>query len=154
MGDAPMKPKRVFKLVHDEARRRALEAVTLADDGDMVVVSAALRNLEQNAKFHAICGDLEKSGFRWNGKPRAAQQWKVLLVSGHAVASGEGHELTEGLEGELVNLRESTALMEKPRASSLIEYAVAFCAMHEIGCDASPSVIARAVRFLKEGAPA
>lgn len=149
-----MSEKRVFKLVHDEARRRALEAVTMADDGDMVVVSGPLRNLEQNAKFHAICGDLAKSGFTWNGKQRSLQQWKVLLVSGHAVATGEPHELTEGLEGELVNLRESTALMEKRRATSLIEYAVAFCAMHEINADTSPTVIARAVRFLKEGATA
>lgn len=149
-----MTEKRIFKLVHDEARRRALEAVTMADDGDMVTVQGPLRTLEQNAKFHAICGDLEKSGFRWNGKPRTAQQWKVLLVSGHAVATGDTCEMTEGLEGELVNLRESTAAMEKPRGSSLIEYSVAFCAMNEINVDQSRGAVARAVRFLKEGLPA
>jgi len=150
--------KKVFKLVHDEARRRALEAVTLADDGDMVVVSGPLRNLEQNAKFHAICSDLEKSGHRFRGKPRTAAQWKLILVSGHAVATGiygaDGFEVIEGIEGETINLRESTAEMERSRASSLIEYAVAYCAMHEINLDRSPSVIARAVRFLKQGAPA
>ena len=149
-----MSDRRTFKLVHATARLRAIEEIKRAPDGHVVVVRGPTRSLDQNAKFHAICGDLEKSGFRWNGKPRTAQQWKVLLVSGHAVASGEGHELTEGLEGELVNLSESTAMMEKSRASSLIEYAVAFCAMHEIGTDGAPSVIARAVRFLKEGAPA
>ncbi len=149
-----MSQKRVFKLVHDEARRRALEAVTMADDGDMVTVQGPLRNLEQNAKFHAICGDLEKSGFRFRGKPRTAAQWKVILVSGHAVATGlysaDDFEVIEGIEGESINLRESTAAMEKMRASSLIEYAVAFCAMNEIDKDRSPSVVARAVRFLKQ----
>ncbi len=153
-----MSDKRVFKLVHAEARRRAAEAVRTADEGDMVVISAPLRNLEQNAKFHAICGDLEKSGFRFRGRPRIAAEWKVILVSGHAVATGvygsEGFEVIEGIEGETINLRESTAAMEKPRASSLIEYAVAFCAMNEINVDRKPSVVARAVRFLKEAAPA
>jgi hypothetical protein len=153
-----MSDKRVFKLVHGEARRRAAEAVRLANDGDMVVISAPLRNLEQNAKFHAICGDLEKSGFRFRGKPRTAADWKVILVSGHAVATGhysaDGFEVIQGIEGESINLRESTAAMEKPRASSLIEYAVAFCAMNEINTDRRPGVIARAVRFLKEAAPA
>lgn len=150
--------KRVFKLVHAEARARAVECVRMAADGDMVVITGPLRNLEQNAKFHAICGDLEKSGFRFRGKPRTAQQWKTILVSGHAVATGlygpEGFEMIEGIEGETINLRESTAAMEKARASSLIEYAVAFCAMHDISTDRSPSAIARAVKFLKEAAPA
>lgn len=153
-----MTDKRVFKLAHDEARRRAIEAVRCANEGDMVVVSGPLRNLEQNAKFHAICGDLAESGFRFRGKPRTAAEWKVILVSGHAVATGhygaDGFEVIEGIEGETINLRESTAAMEKPRASSLIEYAVAFCVMHEINVDRKPSVVARAVKFLKEAIPA
>ena len=81
-----------------------------------------------NAKFHAICGDLARAGVLWMGKPRTAAQWKVLLVSGHAVATKEGAELVHGLEGEMVNLRESTATMTKRRSSSLIEYAQAFAA--------------------------
>jgi hypothetical protein len=40
-------------------------------------------------------------------------------------------EVIPGLEGEFVNIRESTAHMSKPRASSLIEYAVAHMAQHE-----------------------
>jgi hypothetical protein len=88
--------------------------------------------VEQNAKFHAICTDLARSGLQWAGKTRTADQWKVLLVSGHAVATKEGAEMVPGIEGEFVNIRESTALMSVRRSSSLIEYAVAFCAMQGV----------------------
>jgi hypothetical protein len=86
------------------------------------------RNLDQNAKFHALCGDIAASGFQWAGKPRTTAQWKCLLVSGHAVATEEEHEIVPGLEGEFLNVRESTALMGVRRSSSLIEYTLAFMA--------------------------
>ena len=73
-----------------------------------------------------MCGDIAKSKFKWMGKERTEAQWKVLLVSGHAVATKEGSEVTVGLEGEYINLRESTALMSKTRGSSLIEYTIAW----------------------------
>jgi hypothetical protein len=90
------------------------------------------RNTEQNAKFHALCSDLERARLPWAGKPRDAAAWKVLLVSGHAIATKLGSEIVPGLEGEFVNIRESTALMSKARGSSLIEYAIAFCAEHGV----------------------
>lgn len=90
------------------------------------------RNLDQNAKFHAICHDLAKSGLKWAGKPRSLEEWKALLVSGHAVATGKGGEVVPGIEGEFVCIRESTAQMSKDRSSSLIEYAIAFAASNGI----------------------
>ncbi len=95
-------------------------------------VKQANRTLEQNAKFHALCEDLGKSKQQWLGKPRNAAQWKVLLVSGHAVATGEGSDIVAGLEGEFINLRESTALMSVQRSSSLIEYSVMWCALNGV----------------------
>jgi hypothetical protein len=97
-----------------------------------VVIEDESRTVDQNAKFHAICSDLERAKVPWFGKPRNAAAWKVLLVSGHAVATKEGAEVIPGLEGEFVNVRESTALMSKARGSSLIEYALAFCAQHGV----------------------
>lgn len=97
-----------------------------------VVVDDLTRTGEQNAKFHAICGDIAKSGISWMGKARTAEQWKVLLVSGHAAATKEGFEIIAGLEGEFVNIRESTALMSVKRGSSLIEYSIAWCAMNGV----------------------
>jgi hypothetical protein len=124
--------RRFFILAHPEARRRAMACVAEAPEGHSVVVAPATRTGEQNAKFHAICSDLARSGLEWAGKPRTAEQWKVLLVSGHAVATKQGADMVPGLEGEFVNLRESTALMSKARGSSLIEYAIAFCALRGV----------------------
>lgn len=118
-----------FILAHDEARRRAITAVANAPVGHVVVIKQPTRTSEQNALFHALCGEL--AGKEWAGKPRSAQQWKVLLVSGHAMATKEGAEVVPGLEGEFINLRESTALMSKSRGSSLIEYSQAFLAQHK-----------------------
>lgn len=127
-----MSEKRVFRLVHDTARRLAAAHCQIAADGIVVTFQEPIRTLEQNAKFHAMCSDIVKSGLNWAGKPRTAAQWKVLLVSGHAIATKEGAEIVPGLESEYVNLRESTALMSKKRGASLIEYSLAFGSQHGV----------------------
>ena len=124
--------KRTFGLVHAEARSRAIEAIRAAPDGYTCTIAEPVRNGDQNSKFHAICGDIAKSGLQWAGKRRSLAQWKVLMVSGHAVATKEGAEMVPGVEGEFVNLRESTALMSVRRSASLITYTLAFCDMHGI----------------------
>ena len=120
-----------FFLVHETARARAIEAVKNAPEGWSVTVEEPKRNAEQNAKFHALCEDLART-VEWAGKKRTKDQWKILLVSGHAVATKQGAEMVPGLENEFCNLRESTANMSIKRMSSLIEYAQAFAAQHEV----------------------
>ena len=127
-----MSDKRIYFLVHETARKLAAAQVMLAPDGFVVEIKPPSRNLEQNSKFHAICSDIANSGLEWAGKVRTAAQWKVLLVSGHAMATNEGAEVVPGIESEFVNLRESTALMSKKRGSSLIEYAIAFATSNNI----------------------
>ena len=107
-------------------RKTAHAYIDAAPDGDVMTLAEPKRNSGQNERFHAICGDIAKASILWQGKPRSAKQWKVLLVSGHAIATGDGAEMVPGLEGEFVNIRESTALMSVRRSSSLIEYATAF----------------------------
>lgn len=97
-----------------------------------MTIKPPTRTGEQNAKFHALCSDIARAGVQWAGKARSADAWKVLLVSGHAMATKEGSEIIPGLEGEFVNIRESTAAMSKKRGASLIEYTLAFCAMHGV----------------------
>ena len=118
-----------FRLVHDEARRRAMQAICDAKDGAVVEIRPDTRSLEQNAKLHALLQEME--GMEWFGRPRNAMEWKVLMVSAHNVATGKGTEVVPGLEGELVNIRESTASMSKGRLSSLIEYITAWRAQHD-----------------------
>lgn len=119
--------KRQFILINDRIKQNAVDAIMHADFGSAATIGPATRSLDQNAKFHAICTDLAKSALPWAGKRRAADEWKVLLVSGHTKATDGEIEFVPGLEGEFVNIRESTARMSVARASSLIEYAIAFC---------------------------
>jgi len=123
-----MTEKRVFFLNHQEARIRALACVAEAPEGHIVTVKPNGRSLSQNDKFHAQCGELADSGFIYAGKRRNQAEWKVILVSAHAVATKREVEIVTGLEGEVVNLRESTADMSSNRSSSLIEYTEAFIA--------------------------
>jgi NinB protein len=122
-----------YVLLDEPRKRRACNAIMQAQDGSVCKIGEPKRSLDQNAKFHAICTDMAKSGAEWAGKPRTAAEWKVLLVSGHAVATNGASEIVPGLENEFVNIGESTASMSKKRGSSLIEYTIAFCAMRGIG---------------------
>lgn len=109
-----------------------VRAIQEAGANARVTIAPAQRSNDQNAMFHAMCDDIAKSGLEWFGKPRSADEWKVLLVSGHAKATDGEVDIVPGLEGELVNVRESTARMSVARASSLIEYTQAFCTMQGI----------------------
>lgn len=121
-----------FRLVHTQARENAVRAVWEAPDGSEVLIGEPTRNLDQNAKFHAICHELQKARVLFAGRPRITDEWKQILVSAHYTATardGEMPETVTGLEGEVIQLRESTATMTKARSSSLIQYAEAFLAM-------------------------
>lgn len=126
-----MPERRTFRLISQEVRQRAIDHIWTVPDGFTCVVQEPTRNLEMNSKFHATCSELEKLKVEWFGKPRTASEWKVLLVSGHAIATRDEYpELVKGLEGETINIRESTANMSKSRGSSLISYAEAFLEDH------------------------
>ena len=124
--------KQIFRFVHSEARRRAAAYCMIAPEGSIAEFKDASRSLDQNAKFHALCSDVAKSGAKWMGKTRTAQQWKVLFVSGHAIVTGTEADVVPGLEGEFINIRESTAAMSKKRGSGLIEYVLAWCAGNDV----------------------
>jgi hypothetical protein len=94
-------------------------------------VKPSTRTLQQNALLHALCADVARQA-QFMGKRRTAHQWKVIFISGHAVATGLGAEILPGLEGEFVNIRESSADMSIRRKSSLIEYIYAWGANNAI----------------------
>lgn len=116
-----------FVLINDRVRNNAMMAVQSAPDGFSVSLSEPKRSTDQNAKFHSIVSDLARSHVKWAGKSRTPEQWKALLISGHAVATESNGEVLPGLEGEFVAIRESSATMTTRRAASLIEYTLAFC---------------------------
>lgn len=116
-----------FTIINDRVRENAIAAIASADEGSTVAVGPKTRSGDQNAKFHAICTDIANSHMTWAGKRRNLDEWKVLLVSGHTKVTKGEVEFVPGLEGEFVNIRESTSRMSVARAASLITYAIAFC---------------------------
>lgn len=87
----------------------------------VVKIQPITRNLEQNAKFHAMCQDVANQA-EFMGRKLTMEQWKVLFISGHAIATNQKVDVVPGLEGEFVNIRESSAQMSVSRMASLIEY--------------------------------
>ena len=85
----------------------------------------------QNNWIHAAFGDVAKQA-QWMNRRLAPVQWKTLFVSGHAIATGLGADVIPGLEGEFVNIRESTAQMSRARCASLQTYMQAWCADHGV----------------------
>ncbi len=121
-----------FILINDTVRQNAIRAVMQAPADHVVSIAQRTRSLEQNSKLHAILTDLSKSPVKWAGKRRTVDEWKALVISGHAVATQHGGEVIPGIEGEFVAIRESSAQMSVSRAASLIEYLLAFCATHGV----------------------
>lgn len=121
--------KAMYRLISEQIRAMAIRDVRMAPDGHYVTIKEPTRSLDQNSMLHALLQSLE--GKEWAGKPRTMEEWKVLMVSGHALATGRQVEVVEGLEGEPVNIRESTALMTVGRLNSLIEYVQAWISEHE-----------------------
>lgn len=81
--------------------------------------------------LHALFTEASRK-FSWQGRQLTPAQWKVLFISGHAMATGLGADMIPGLEGEFVNIRESSAHMSVARMTSLIEYIHAWMADHEV----------------------
>lgn len=54
------------------------------------------------------------------------------MVSAHKIATGGKAEMVIGLEGEVINLRESTAQMSAQRLSSLIEYVQSWAVENDV----------------------
>jgi hypothetical protein len=122
----------ILILANAAVRSRALRLVSDAPEGWVVDIREPKRNEDQSALFHAICSDLAASDLEWAGKRRGKDAWKVLLISGHTVATKEGVEMVPGLENEFVNIREATSTMGRKRMASLIEYSLALCAQHGV----------------------
>ena len=115
--------KRDVMMLVWEAAGKLLEA----NDSIYVEVREKTRTLEQNAKLHAMLSDIARQK-EFGGQKRTIEQWKMIFISGHRIATGGTAEMAVGLEGEVINLRESTAQMGVQRLASLISYIDAWAA--------------------------
>ncbi|MFZ7202390.1 recombination protein NinB [Avibacterium avium] len=109
-----METKQRFFLRNARIQQNAIgviHSLTLDEKSPAVVeIKPLTRTLAQNAKLHAMLGDIAKQ-CEFQGKKRDIETWKMIMVSAHKIATGGQAEMAIGLEGEVLNLRESTAQM-------------------------------------------
>lgn len=124
-----MTDKQLFFLCSTQVRLNCLEFIKELPTDDknplVVKIQPMTRSLEQNSKLHALLSDISKQ-CKFNGKRRDIETWKMIFVSAHKIATGGKAEMVIGIEGEVINLRESTAQMSVKRLASLIEYVQAW----------------------------
>jgi hypothetical protein len=130
--------KRTWILTGEAAKKAACREILAETEGYAVTLGPETRTQEQNRLLHPLLTDISKQA-KWMGKPRTMLQWKTIMVSAHAIATGEPGEMVIGIEGEVVNLRESTAAMSKRRFASLLEYVLAWGATDGVQFSASPN---------------
>ncbi|MBE2898101.1 recombination protein NinB [Pasteurellaceae bacterium TAE3-ERU1] len=111
--------------IKDNAKEVLEKAPTDNENPLVLEIKPLTRTLEQNAKLHAMLTDISKQ-CEFQGKKHNVETWKTIMVSAHAIATGKPAEMAIGLEGEVINLRESTAQMSVKRLASLIEYVQAW----------------------------
>lgn len=121
LGVFAMSEKRIFRLVHLEARRRAAECVAAAPDGYVVTVQEPVRNLDQNALLWVLLTAFSEQ-LKWpvNGEMVKLEpdEWKDLLTA----AFGQESRVAKGLNGGMVILGARTSKMGKRRFAELIEF--------------------------------
>jgi len=114
--------KRVFRLVHAEARRRALECVSQAPEGWAVSVQEPTRNLEQNAAMWPILQAFSDQ-LQWpvNGAMvrMTPDEWKDVLS---AAFRKETVRVAMGLEGGMVMLGSRTSKFSVREMSEFLEF--------------------------------
>lgn len=120
-----------------QSRAYAAECLRRRPDGHMLVLQERTRSNHQNALLHHLFGVAAKHA-KFHGRTLTPTQWKVLFISGHAIASGIGADMIPGLEGEFVNIRESSAQMGVRRMNSLLEYVQAWMTTNDIPLSAPP----------------
>jgi len=124
---------RLFILAHDEARRRAIEAIKDAPEGYAVKITEPTRNLEQNAALWALLGDIAEQ-VEWYGKHLTPEDWKTILTAGLK----RENRVERGIDGGFVILGSSTSAMSKREFSELLEFAHAFAAEHGVNANEQP----------------
>ncbi len=122
----------VLQPLPNMSRATAKVMIDRAPDNSVIEIKPKTRSGEQNALLHALLQQLHAQA-EFAGKKRSVNEWKLIMVSGHAIATNQRAEVVPGIEGEFLNLRESTAAMSVKRLSSLVEYVQAWAAMNGVG---------------------
>ncbi len=134
-----MTGKQTFILAHSTARNRAMHAIAHAPDGYMVAITEPVRKDIQNARYHAMIGDISKQcthiGRKWD-----LESFKRLLVDEFAdemrAAGTPLHhdgQVIPSLDGRrVVQLGIQTREFRVREAAQFIEFLIAYGAHHGV----------------------
>lgn len=118
--------KRIYRLVHDTARKLAAAQCQLAPDGWIVEIKPATRTLDQNALLWPLLTELSNQ-VEWYGHKLTKDEWKSVMTAGL-----KRDKIVPGIDGGFVVLGMSTSKMDKKTFSDLIELIYAFGAQHGV----------------------
>lgn len=126
--------KQLFRLAHQVARQRAVQAVQTAPEGFVVEVKEPTRNLEQNALLWSLLGQIAKQVV-WHGQKLTSEEWKDVFS-----AALKRQKVVPGLDGGFVVCGQSTSKMSKSVFSELIELIFAFGAQQGVEFSERPAL--------------
>lgn len=122
----------IYRLVHAEARRRAIQAVQEAPEGWVVRVTEPTRTLEQNSLQWPYLDAFSKQ-IDWpvNGSmvKMTPEEWKDVLT---AAFKRETVRVAMGLDGGVVMLGLRTSKMGKGKFSEWIDFLKATAAIRDV----------------------
>lgn len=121
-----MSDKRIFRLVHDTARRLAAAQCQIAPEGWIVTIHEPTRTLDQNAKLWPMLGDISKQ-VDWYGQKLTDEEWKDVFS-----AALKKQKVVPGLDGGFVVCGQRTSKMGKREFAELIDLMYAFGAEHGV----------------------
>jgi hypothetical protein len=116
-----------YRLVHQEARNRAIEAIRNAPDGWIVKILEPTRNNDQNALMWSLLSEVSAK-VNWHGNKLSSEEWKDVFT-----ASLKKQKVVPNLDGDgFVVCGQSTSKMSKRDFSELCELILAFGAQNDI----------------------
>ena len=131
--------KRVFILVHDQARRNAAAYCMVAPDGHMVRVTEPAKKREQEERYHAMISEIAKV-WLFMGRKWSTDDCKRILVDAFAKVMRDAgtplhHDglIVPSIDGQrVVQLGIQTRHFYVKEASEFIEFLFAFGAQHNV----------------------
>ena len=122
-----MSDKKIFRFVHNEARRRAAEYCMIAPEGSIAEFKDATRTLDQNAKMWPMLEDISKQ-VEWYKNWLTRDEWKdffsAIILKQKVVPNMDSTGF--------IAVGGRTSKMGKRMFSEMIELMYAFGADHDV----------------------
>ena len=125
--------KRIFRLVHDQARKLAASECMNAPDGWICTIQESTRTLDQNCyQWPYLQGFSEQLQWPVNGEKvsLSKEEWKDILTA--AFENDTEPRLAAGFDGGIVMLGRRTSQFGKKKFGLWMEWLMAAAAMRNV----------------------